>query len=408
MKFIAPAGTTIRVRDLARGLARGVHTTSAAGTLVELLAAASGHTRAWPMSSGRAAMTMILRAMKSISLDPGRDEVVIPAYTCYSVPAAIERAGLRPHLCDIDPATLAMCPHALSRLDFSRVLAIISSNLYGIPNPLPAYESIARSHGVMMLDDAAQALGAQIGRRPVGAFGDAGLYSFDKGKIICTIQGGAIVAGDTALAAAIDVQYERLAACPAAESALNAAKLVIYSACLHPALYALIRRLPFLGLGRTDYHTRSPETRLGSLQTGMATQLIARQEALNSVRRTNAARLVEALHDVAGLILPVIGDDARPVYARFPVRVRDAGQRSRLVGALESAGIGATVSYPSALPDVPEVRALSRPPRANFPGARELARQIVTLPTHGYCPPDLAWRIRRVVQRCRLSPASVA
>src|SRR5690606_13714195 len=111
-------------------------------------------------------------------------------------PASIVRAGLRPRLCDVDPATMGMSPEALERADFSRVLAIVSANLYGLPNALPAIERITRERGVFMLDDAAQALGARIAGRAVGSFGDAGLYSFDKGKIICTIQGGAIVAGE--------------------------------------------------------------------------------------------------------------------------------------------------------------------------------------------------------------------
>jgi dTDP-4-amino-4,6-dideoxygalactose transaminase len=298
-----------------------------------------------------------------------------------------------------------MCPDALSRIDFSRVLVVVSSNLYGIPNPLAAYEDIARSKGVLMLDDAAQAIGARIGGRAVGAFGDAGLYSFDKGKIICTIQGGAIVANDGALATAIDAEFTGVPPCPARDSATNAAKLLVYAACLHPAPYGLIRRLPFLGLGRTEYHTPSPETRLGALQTGMAAELMQRAGELNAARRATADGLRAQLQECTGLVLPSVPEGAEPVYARFPVRVRDAQRRAGLVEALEAAGIGATVSYPSALPDVPEVRGLLRSPDDDFPGARELARQIVTLPTHGYCPPDLGSRVRGIVRQC-LSPAA--
>ena len=345
-------------------------------------------------------MTVALRAMRRACLDPGRDEVVIPAYTCYSVPASVQRAGLRPRLCDVDPATLAMCPDALSRLDYSRVLAVASSNLYGIPNPLPAYEDIARDRDVLMFDDAAQAIGARIRGRPAGAFGDVGLYSFDKGKIICTIQGGALVARDGPVATAIESAYAGVPLCGARESAANAVKLLVYVACLSPAPYGLIRRLPFLGLGRTDYHTPSPETRLGALQSGIAAELMARLELLNAGRRAVADDLREHLEGIPGLELPAVPPDAEPVYARFPVRVLDARLRGEFVDALQAAGIGATVSYPSALPDVAEVRALLRSADDHFPGARQLARQIVTLPTHGYCPPDLGRRVREVAGRC--------
>jgi len=285
------------------------------------------------------------------------------------------------------------------------VLAVVSSNLYGIPNPLAEYEAIARRKGVFMLDDAAQALGARVGDRAAGSFGDAGLYSFDKGKIICTIQGGAMVAGDGALAAAINDQFAAVPPCPGTEAAGNVLKLLVYTLCLHPAPYGLIRSLPFLGLGRTDYHTPSPVTRLAAFQAGVAAVLLPKLRELNAVREHNAAGLAAALHDLPGIALPTVAHDARPVYARFPIRIRNAARRADVVAALESAGIGATVSYPSALPDVPEVKAQLRPHGDNFPGARELARQIVTLPTHGYCPPDLGARVRGIVLRALSSPA---
>ena len=407
MAFIAPAGTRMRARDLVRGWSRVLATDGATTALTSSLAAATGADHVWPMSSGRAAMSVALRAMRSACPDPERDEVVIPAYTCYSVPASVQRAGLRPRLCDVDPATLAMCPDALSRLDFSRVLAVVSSNLYGIPNPLPAYEDIARERGVLMLDDAAQAIGARIQGRPAGSFGDVGLYSFDKGKIICTIQGGALVARDGPLATAIEAAYAGVPRCPARESAANAVKLVVYVACLSPLPYGLIRRLPFLGLGRTDYHTPSPETRLGALQSGIAAELMARVEVLNAERRAVAADLSEQLGGIPGLQLPAVPPDAEPVYARFPVRMLDPRLRSGFVDALQAAGIGATVSYPSALPDVPEVRASLRSTDGQFPGARDLARQIITLPTHGYCPPDLGRRVREVANGCLPRVAAV-
>ena len=400
MAFIAPAGTRMRARDLVRGWSRVLATDGATTALTSSLAAATGADHVWPMSSGRAAMSVALRAMRSACPDPERDEVVIPAYTCYSVPASVQRAGLRPRLCDVDPATLAMCPDALSRLDYSRVLAVVSSNLYGIPNPLPAYEAIARDSGVLMLDDAAQAIGARIRGRPAGSFGDVGLYSFDKGKIICTIQGGALVARDGPIATAIENAYAGVPRCPARESAANVVKLVVYAACLSPVPYGLIRRLPFLGLGRTEYHTPSPETRLGALQSGIAAELMERVEVLNAERRTVAGDLLVQLEGIPGLELPVVPPDAEPVYARFPLRMLDARLRTGFVDALQAAGIGATVSYPNALPDVPEVRATLRSADDHFPGARELARQIVTLPTHGYCPPDLGRRVREVAEQC--------
>jgi dTDP-4-amino-4,6-dideoxygalactose transaminase len=97
------------------------------------------------------------------------------------------------------------------------------------------------------------------------------------------------------------------------------------------------------------------------------------------------------------LITPPAG--AVPVYLRLPVLARSQTERDRLIVALEAAGIGATASYPSALGDVPNVRARLAPESGATPGARSVAERILTLPTHAYCPPDLAERVRAIVQR---------
>ena len=78
--------------------------------------------------------------MRATIGDSTRNEVIIPAYNCYSVPAAIQRAGLKPRLCDVRPATLGIDTDKLAGRDYSRVLAVLSANLYGVPNDLGAIE----------------------------------------------------------------------------------------------------------------------------------------------------------------------------------------------------------------------------------------------------------------------------
>ena len=84
------------------------------------------------VSSGKAALTLILTALKQAR--PQRDQVLIPALTCYSVPAAIAAAGLQPMLCDIDPATLDFDFDKLPPLlDNPRLLCVLPTHLYGLP-----------------------------------------------------------------------------------------------------------------------------------------------------------------------------------------------------------------------------------------------------------------------------------
>lgn len=345
-------------------------------------------------------MTVILQAMRAARGDPSRDEVLVPAYTCYSVPAAIERAGLKPRLCDIDPATLGMDPEALDRCDFSRTLVVISANLYGLPNALGEIEAVCRRRNVFLLDDAAQALGAKLDGRAAGSFGDAGLYSFDKGKIISTIQGGAVVCRQSDLATHLEAALAKLPPGTILESSGNLLKLAIYSIFLRPVLYGVIRQLPFTGLGHTRYETRYPVTALTRWQAAVAARLLERLSALNDRRRALAAAYQAALEGVPGLELvqPLAG--AEPAFARYPFRVREPETRDRVVAALDRAGIGATASYPLSLADVPEV--IARVPAADRSchGARRVARTIVTLPTHAYCPLDIADLARRTLIEC--------
>ena len=393
MAFVAPAGTPISLGDLARGALRSL-SAGATAELMRRLSETAARERAWLVSTGRAAMTLAFHAMKLAARDPNRIEVIVPGYTCYSVPAAIERAGLVPRLCDVEPATLSPDLESLAGLDFGQVLAIVSANLYGLPNALAALESFARRHGVFMLDDAAQALGARYRGRPVGGFGDAGLFSFDKGKNITTLQGGVLTANSRALIGAIEAAGSDLLAASPVGTLGTLCRLPIYALLLKPRFYAAVRRLP-LGLGLTPYETDYPIAPFSRALAGLAILQLDRLGAINAMRVANANRLRNALAGVAGLSAPTIMSGAEPVFARYPVFV-DPRRRAGLVLALERAGIGATASYPRSLADVPEVaRRLPKDQRAT-PGARAVASRILTLPTHAYCPGNLGQRIAAV------------
>ncbi len=398
--YYAPAGSPLSPFRVSADFAAGLLSDRAT---LELIASftTQGHPHAWLMSSGRAAMSVVLHAMRDVRNDAARDEVVIPAYTCYSVPASIERAGLRPRLCDIDPATLSYDEGALARIDFTRVLAITSANLYGLPNALTQLESLARDRGVFLLDDAAQAMGASADQRPAGTFGDAGIYSFDKGKNITTIQGGAIVSRDGALAVALAKHVSALPGAGVIETGMLAAKLLVYSLALRPGMYGLIRRLPGLKLGLTPYELECPNTRLSQALAAVALRQRQRLPLLAAQRAAAADRYRAALGGLPGvrLIAPLPG--TTPAWARFPLLVEAPRDRARLLAALDAAGIGATASYPAALIDVPEVAARIRVASEDFAGARHVAAHIVTLPTHPYCPGTLAADVRGIFEQQR-------
>ena len=105
------------------------------------------------------------------------------------------------------------------------------------------------------------------------------------------------------------------------------------------------------------------------------------------------------MRDLPGVRLPHIPADASPAWARFVLFMDDPARRTRAIAALNAAGIGATVSYPQALADVPEARALLSGDAGNQEGSRKVAASVVTLPTHAYVPKDLGARVRDVIAR---------
>jgi perosamine synthetase len=395
VKYYAPAGTALGPHSAAFGLLAGLASKKSHAALAVALARHAGRERAFLMSTGRAGMSVALQAMRQ--LHPDRTEVLVPGYTCYSVPASVKLAGLTPRLMDVDADSLSPDLGALERSDTSRVLALVTANLYGIPNQLSELELFARSRGILMLDDAAQALGATLGGRNVGGFGDAGLYSFDKGKNITSIEGGAITASG-ALASALESRCATLLPTRAVRTAMTAAKLLVYSTLLRPTAYGLVNKLP-LGLGTTRWEDDYPLGAYSPVLAAVALRLYRKLDRLTRTRADNARGLREALQGMTGIRLPVVAPDASPAWARFVIFMDEPKRRARAVSALNAAGIGATVSYPQALVDVPEARALLAADAGAQPGSRRVAASVVTLPTHAYVPGDLGARVREVLAR---------
>ncbi len=332
-------------------------------------------------SSGRAALTILLKALGQGSR---RREAIIPAYTCFSVPSAVVRAGLVIRLCDVDPKTLDLDQNALSRLDLSKALCIIPSGLYGMPADLESLRKIAQTCSAFLIDDAAQCLGATIGGKPCGTFGDAGFYSLGRGKNITTMGGGMIVTGRGDLAQLLHREVNKL---PRASS-LDVLSLILnsllYAIMLPPSRYWILERLPFLGLGASRFDPSFALSQLSVYQARLAGQVFPLLEKYNRIRRDNAHRLQSGIDGVEGIEAPRSAAGASPVYLRLPILVRDRAHRSRLLKQLRRVGIGASPSYPTAIADIPGIGRYLAENQQPCPGARSIAERIITLPTHPY------------------------
>ncbi|MEO5821853.1 MAG: DegT/DnrJ/EryC1/StrS family aminotransferase [Vicinamibacteraceae bacterium] len=383
MRHVAPAGTPIGVGTLGRWAARAATTPDAVDRLAAAICDRMGVTQCTPTVTGRAALVLVLRALARLG-PAERTEVVIPSYTCYTVAASVLSAGLRVRVVDVDPRTLDFDRPALEQVDFRGVLAIVPTNLFGMPSDLPYLEALARAHGVRLVDDAAQAMGASVGGRLSGTWGDAGLYSLDKGKNITAIEGGLAVTRDPDVAAAMRVEAQALTAPAAAQSARDAVKLLAYAVLLRPWLYWIPNSLPQLQLGTTPYLPVIPFEQYNRLLAAMGLVMLDRLDDINAARVATAARVADAAAGAPGLTTVPVVAGGRAVYLRYPLLADTRERRDLLIERLRVRGIGATGSYPTSIVDIPELSALMAPFQAHCPGGRSMAERILTLPTHAF------------------------
>jgi dTDP-4-amino-4,6-dideoxygalactose transaminase len=333
------------------------------------------------VSSGRAALAVVLDAMRQGS---ARREVVVPAYTCFSVPSAVARAGLTLRLCDVDPRTLDLDVDALRRLDLSKALCIVPSGLYGLPSNLVELEKIAQASGATLVDDAAQTLGASLHGRPCGTFGDAGFFSLGRGKGISTMGGGILVTHRQDLADTIEVIMRSVRRPSAREACAAIGGALIYTGMVKPSRYWLVDRMPFLGLGGSNFEPEFPIAQLSPYQQRLAGQLLPLVDTFNKTRRDHADHLRAGIEGVDGIEVPRPVGGASAVYLRFPILTRDGTHRDRLFHRLGRAGIRASASYPTSVGDIPGIERYLAPDQAACPAARSVAGRILTLPTHAW------------------------
>lgn len=382
LRYVAPAGAPVAGADLARWAGLSVSRRDASAVLRDAIAARFGVTHTFLTSTGRAGLTILLKALRTLS-PAHKDEVVLPSYTCYSVAASVVKAGLRPRLVDIDPATLDYAPEQLEQTDFTRSLAIIATNLYGLPSDLPFLSALARRQGMWLIDDAAQAMGASIDGRPSGTWGDAGLFSLDKGKNVSAIDGGIVVTSSDDVASAMRKEMRNLPSPGIRESAAGVLKAIVYSVMLRPSLYWIPNRVPQLGLGKTVFTTDFPLERPSRALASLGAVMVPHLDEFTDARTRHAAELLDGLSGVAGVRSVAPRARAVPVYLRLPILIPDGLARRNILAALREAGIGATGSYPASLADVAELADhLVRPNAAA--GGRYVADHIVTLPTHAF------------------------
>ena len=318
-------------------------------------------------ASGREALRV---ALAQVAAQRERHEVVIPAYTCWSVPAAAVAAGLTVRLVDVTPRG-QIDLDALAKLPLERAAAVVVTNLLGVPEPIAPLRALLEPAGVAIIDDAAQALGAREPEGVVGGRGDIGVLSFARGKPLSALGGGALAWRRRAEHAAPPTD-------PKAQRVSAAARAAAYDLALLPWSFRLLAGVPALRIGETVYDPAFPRGAIDGASLCLASARLAELERGACRRRTRAEALAHRLREETAFE-PLTAPAGCGVYPRLGVVAPNQAARDAALGAL--AALGATRLYPASLDAIPELAALCAP-SAGLSGARAFAGRLLTLPVH--------------------------
>lgn len=369
-RHVPPAAAPVLTEDLLAGVLGATRSSEALREFEKDFADGQGVSRAWGVSSGRAALTLSLKALRQIS---PRTTVVIPAFTCFSVPAAVVRAGLDVIGCDIDAGTLDFDYQQLaSVLERERPLAVVATHLFGLPCSIQRLKALCDEYGTFVIDDAAQALGTTVDGRPAGTTGHIGFYSFGRGKSVTCGSGGVIVASAPKIIAAIDRELSALDQPGSVHAAVTLTQAAMLAIFLRPSLYRIPASTPGLHLGETIYSVEFDVRRMSGAQAGLLKHWRVRLAEWNEARRTNVSYFRRA---VPGLV-PSRAESC----IRLPVVCESREMRDWLVRVGREQRLGISLMYPTAVNGISELR--STLGQRTFPSAERVAERLLTVPVH--------------------------
>jgi len=280
-------------------------------------------------------------------------EVIVPSFTFVASANAVVTAGATPVLVDIDPSTRCADPEAIAAAVGPRTEAVMVVHYGGQMADMEPIAKTCEQHGLALIEDTAETIGASYRGRPQGSYGD-GCFSFFPTKNITTGEGGLLTTHDAEVhrkARALighGIESTTLEREKAEKPWLRAATLAGYN------------------------------FRMSHLLATLGVEQMKRLDEFNTGRRRVAARYLEELADLDGLELPVIADGRTHVWQMFTAIVREAN-RTELLRKLRSVGVGASVHFDPPVHLQPRYRDAKVGP-GGLAHTERVAERIVTLP----------------------------
>jgi len=278
--------------------------------LEEAIAHYCGVDHAVACGNGTDALFLI---MASLGIGKG-DEVITTPFTFFATVEAIAHVGATPVFVDIEPGTYNLDVTRVEAAITERTKAIMPVHIFGQCVDMDPLMELADRHGLVVVEDACQAIGATYKGRKTGSLAKAAAFSFFPSKNLgCAGDGGMVTTDDAGLA-------------------------------------AKVRNLAQHGTTRKYYHDNfGTNSRLDALQAAILLAKLPHLDRWNSERREAAAIYDSQLAGVSGIELPVVRDYGQHVYHLYVVKARSEDSAAEVMNALTSAGIGTALYYPLAL-----------------------------------------------------------
>lgn len=296
------------------------------------------------------------------------DEVITTPFSFIATINPILMLSAKPVLVDISTETFNIDSTLLEAAISKKTKAIIPVHLYGQPANMDEINAIAVKHGLLVIEDACQAIGATYGDKKAGNLGDLGCFSLYATKNIMCGEGGVVTTNNENHALAI-------------------------------------KKFRQHGMTATyDYDELGYNYRMTDLQAAIAVEQLRKVDNFNTRRQQNAEALSEGLENVNGIELPRTGEGRSHVFHQYTVRVNDDFPRSRddFVKVLRENGVGAGVYYPKPLHAYPHIAKLGYA-LGDFPEAEKAASQVVSLPVHpSLTDGDIKTIIQTVIDACHV------
>ncbi|KUG07838.1 transcriptional regulator [Solirubrum puertoriconensis] len=329
------------------------------------LGAFLGGAHAVPCANGTDALQL---ALMSLNLQPG-DEVLVPAFTYVATAEAVAVLGLKPVLVDVRPDTFTLDPVAAATAITLRTRAIMAVHLYGQCADLTALQQLCRQHGLALIEDNAQAIGAtwQLpdgGHVAAGTVGEVGTTSFFPSKNLGAMgDGGAMLTRDASRAAQ-----------------------------LHELANHGQRR------GQKYVHHRiGLNSRLDTLQAALLRTKLPHLGSWTAARQHIAAQYDAALGGLTRLHIPARQPGSTHVFHQYTITLANQTERDALQQYLQQHGVPSVVYYPTPLHLQPAYQYLGHRP-GEFAVAEHLCATVLSLPIHPVMPPEQVRYVGEVVQ----------